>query len=134
MAVPQKPKVYRDVIDELVHMCRAGQGQMGARRAREGLWNRSATAERFADQHEFNLLLARMPVEDREILARMLVGEVVRGVFESLKALEQFGVSPFVDGYEGSPFHDFIGRLDGWEWPKEREAEMNDEGPGNDRP
>jgi hypothetical protein len=42
---------------------------------------------------------------------------VVTGVFETLKALEEFQIAPFVDGYEGSPYHDFIGRLDGWEWP-----------------
>ncbi len=122
MATLRKPQVYREVIDELVEMCRNGQGQIGARRARSGLWNQNATAERFPDQHEFNLLLSRLSGEDREVLARMLVEEVELGVFETLKALEQFGVSPFVEGYEGSPFHDFIGRLNGWEWPNEHES------------
>jgi hypothetical protein len=43
------------------------------------------------------------------------------GVFESLKALEEFEIEPFIDGYEGSPYHDFIGRVDPdqWEWPNE---------------
>jgi hypothetical protein len=42
----------------------------------------------------------------------MLADEVVTRVFESLKVLERYGVSPFEDGYEGSPFNDFVGRLD----------------------
>jgi hypothetical protein len=118
MTGPQKSKTYRDVIDELVRVCRDGQGQIGARRVRNGVWNQGATAECLPDQHEINLLLARMPAQDREVLARMLAEEVVGGVFETLKTLEQFEVVPFVDGYEGSPFNDFVGRLDGWEWPE----------------
>lgn len=30
-------------------------------------------------------------------------------------------VEPFVGGYEGSPFHDFVGRVDpevSWSWPE----------------
>ena len=118
MAGPQKPKKYRDVIDELVRMCHGGQGQIGARRARSGVWNQNATNEVLPEQQEINLLLARMSAADREILARILTAEVERGVFETLKALEEFEVSPFTDGYEGSPFHDFVGRLNGWEWPE----------------
>ena len=119
MLGPQKSQTYRDIIDELVRVCHEGQGQIGARRARAGVWNQSATVDFIPDQHEINRLLKRMAVEDREILAKMLANEVVLGVFESLKALEQFGVSPFEDGYEGSPFNDFVGRLDGWDWPGE---------------
>jgi len=48
----------------------------------------------------------------------MLKQEVELGVFETLKVLEQFQVEPFKDGYEGSPFHDFIGRLGNWQWPE----------------
>jgi hypothetical protein len=40
------------------------------------------------------------------------------GVFETLKALEEFQIAPFESGYEGSPFNDFIGRLDDWQWPE----------------
>src|SRR5262245_30954244 len=108
------PKTYRDVIDELVAMCNDGQGQIGPRRARNGVWNQNATADFLPDQHEINDLLSRMPAADREVLARMLAGEVVTGVFETLKVLEQFQVPPFEVGYEGSPFEDFIGRLHGW--------------------
>jgi len=40
------------------------------------------------------------------------------GTAEALKVLEQFEIEPFQDGYEGSPFNDFIGRLSDWEWPE----------------
>ncbi len=70
------------------------------------------------DQHEINLLLARLPEAEREILAGMLVHEVELGVFETLKVLEEFRIAPFEDGYEGSPFDDFTGRLGDWEWPE----------------
>ena len=113
-----KPQVYRNVIDQLVHVCRKGQGQIGAERMRAGVWHKYASAENLPDQHEINLLLARLPAADRAILARLLAEEVELGIFETLKALEQFDIAPFESGYEGSAFNDFIGRLDGWKWPK----------------
>jgi hypothetical protein len=70
------------------------------------------------DQHEVNLLPARMPDADRQILAGLMAKEVELGVFETLKALEQFETPPFETGYEGSSFNDFIGRLGDWEWPR----------------
>jgi hypothetical protein len=118
MTKTEKPQVYKNVIDHLVDVCRDGQGQIGARRVRGAIWNENATAEFLRDQHEINLLLARMPAGDRDILAQLLAKEVELGVFETLKALEQFEVKPFENGYEGGPHNDFVGRLDGWEWPK----------------
>jgi hypothetical protein len=117
MSKEQKPQIYRDLIDELVRVCKDGQGQIGARRTRKGVWNQNATKDFIPEQHEINLLLKRMSPADREILAGMLSHAVETGVFETLKVLEQFEVDPFKDGYEGSPFHDFIGRLADWEWP-----------------
>ena len=117
MTEPVKSQEYRAVIDLLVDVCHNGQGQIGARRARAGIWNVNATAEFAPDQHEINLLLSRMPAADREILARMLASAFEGGVFETLKALEEFEIAPFESGYEGSPYHDFVGRLDDWEWP-----------------
>lgn len=105
------------MIDSLVEMCQSGQGQIGARRAKDGIWNRNATSDFIPHQFEINQLLARMPAADREILARMLAHEVELGVFETLKVLEEYAVEPFQDGYEGSPFDDFIGRLSDWKWP-----------------
>jgi hypothetical protein len=112
-----KPQVYRDLIDHLVDVCHHGQGQISARRVRAGVWNRNATAEFLPDQHEVNLLLSRMPDADREILAQLLSKEVELGVFETLKALEEFQIAPFETGYEGSPFNDFIGGVNDWQWP-----------------
>lgn len=107
------------MIDELVGVCKDGQGQIGPRRVRAGVWNKNAKEDYISDQHAINLLLKRLSAEDREIIADMLAHEVVTGVFETLKVLEKFEVEPFKDGYEGSPYHDFIGRLNNWEWPKD---------------
>lgn len=72
------------------------------------------------EQHQINLLLKRLSAEDREIIASMLADSFAGGVFETLKTLEEFQVSPFEDGYEGSAYHDFVGRhITDWEWPEE---------------
>lgn len=139
MSEISKPQEYRHIIDALVEMCRDGQGQIGARRVREGLWNCNATPEAIADRHgngvlpseveaefrmglaedlEINRFLTRLTAEDREVLAGMLSRAVATGVFETLKVLEEFQIPPFEDGYESSPFNDFIGRLHDWEWPE----------------
>lgn len=118
MSQAVKPQRYRDVIDHLVDVCHNGQGQIGARRMRAALWNQNASSEYMPDQHQINLLLARLPATDRDILAQLLAREVELGVFETLKALEQFEIVPFESGYEGSAFNDFAGRLAGWEWPE----------------
>jgi len=75
MAIP-KSKMYREVIDELVDMCHNDQGQISARRTRDGVWNQNATADYLSDQHEMNILLSRMSAADREVLAKMLAWEV----------------------------------------------------------
>src|SRR5260370_40627056 len=111
MSAPSKPRIYRELIDELVRVCKDGQGQIGARRVRGGVWNQTATSKFIPEQHQINRLLKRMSAADREILAGMLAQEVVTGAFETLKLLERFKIEPFKDGYEGSPYNDFIGRL-----------------------
>ena len=113
-----KPREYREMIDTLVEMCHKGQGQIAARRVREGIWHREASPDVLSDYHKINLLLARLSVDDREIIASLLAQAVECGVFEALKVLEQYEVAPFETGYEGSPYNDFIGRLDDWEWPE----------------
>lgn len=118
MDEPRRPPIYREIIDELVRACQEGQGQIGARRARAGVWNVNATSDFIEDQHEINRLLARMPEEDREILARMLVHEYEGGVHTALVTLHEAEIEPFDEGYEGDPFHDFVGRLTGWHWPE----------------
>lgn len=114
-----KPTIYKEVIDQLVNVCKEGQGQIGARRVREGVWNENANENFIPDQHKINVLLQGMSADQRETLAAMLSQAVVTGVFETLKSLEQFEIEPFKEGYEGSPYNDFIGRLDDWTWPNE---------------
>jgi len=117
MSDQSKPQQYRDIIDRLVAECQSGQCKIAADRVRQGLWNRNASDRELSDQQEINFLLQRMPSEDREILARMLSEQAQLGIFETLKALEEYAVAPFESGYEGTPYHDFIGRLGGWQWP-----------------
>jgi hypothetical protein len=117
MSNESKPEMYRKFIDFLVDMCHNGQGQIGAKRVVKGVWNQNATSDYIPEQHEVNLLLERLSISERKVIANLLCDQVVTGVFETLKALETFQISPFESGYEGSPFNDFIGRLDDWEWP-----------------
>lgn len=110
-------QTYRRVIDRLVNDCREGQGQIGPRRVRTGVWNANATHDTLPDQNEINGLLSRLAAQDRDILARMLEAAFVSGVHQTLVSLHEAELRPFDDGYEGTPFHDFIGRLGGWSWP-----------------
>lgn len=116
-----KPQKYRDFIDHMVEVCGHGQGSIGPSRARSGIWNKNATPHFIEDQHKVNLLLAGLNDEQREIIAGMLTESFEGGVFETLKALEEFEIEPFLDGYEGSPYHDFVGRVHtDWTWPDEK--------------
>ena len=108
---------YRQLVEELVKQTREGQGQVAAGRARAGVWNPRADAQSAPDQHNYNILLSRLSAPDREILAEMLSKEFVRGVHTVLSTLNHAGVSPFEEGYQGTPAHDFMGRLGGWRWP-----------------
>jgi hypothetical protein len=114
-----KPQLYRDFIDRMVDECHNGQGAIGPTRTRNGVWNKNATAVFLEDQFRINQLLATLNDDQREVIAGMLVEAFEGGVFETLKALEEFEIEPFLDGYEGSPYHDFIGRVgaDQWQWP-----------------
>jgi YbgC/YbaW family acyl-CoA thioester hydrolase len=93
---------YRTLIDRLVRSCREGQGQITAGRARRGV-------------------LADMNEADREALAQMLYDAFCGGVHETLAVLHEERVPPFDDGYEGTPCHDFSGRLRGWPWPVDQD-------------
>ncbi len=106
-----RPRVYRDLVDRLVEECHNGQGAIGPLRARSGIWNQNATADYLEDQHKINQLLASLDGGKREVVAGMLAEAFQGGVFETLKTLESFQIEPFLDGYEGSPYHDFSGRV-----------------------
>jgi hypothetical protein len=110
---------YRELIDRLVDQCRNGQGTVGSGRVMAGIWNANATPSRFADQYEFNQLLKRLPSEDRPVLAKMLKHAFESGVHSTLVELHEVKLPPFEDGYEGTPFHDFVGRLADDPWPKD---------------
>jgi hypothetical protein len=84
MNEPHKPPIYRHVIEQLVRVCREGQGQMGARRVRNGIWIQNASANTLPKQHEINLLLKRLSPEDQAIIARLPADQVVTGGFETL--------------------------------------------------
>ena len=119
----KKPQIYRDVIDSLVENCHSGQGQIGPERMRRGVWNPNLSRHVDEHQNDLNKLLERLNTEDREILAKQLERTFQNGVFETLKTLEEFGIEPFTEGYEGSAFHDFTGRVDReepWEWPEDK--------------
>ena len=118
MADASKPLKYRLALDDMVAMCQSGQGQVGANRIRSGAWNPNASDSRLPDQHLINLVLERLSSDEREALAAAVSQEVQLGVFETLKILERHEVAPFESGYEGSPFEDFVGRLQGWQWPE----------------
>lgn len=106
---------YRTLIDRLVRSCREGQGQIPASRARRGVWNFNAITQpdEIPGQQRMNEVLAAISEADRQVLAQMLYDAFCSGVHETLVVLHEEGVPPFDDGYEGTPFHDFIGRLEG---------------------
>lgn len=107
------------MIDALADECASGQGMIGARRARAGVWNASATPDLLTDQHEVNVLLASLTDGQRSTLARVLNEQFTSGVFTALRVLHEAGIHPFEDGVEGTPFNDLVGRLAGWTWPEE---------------
>jgi hypothetical protein len=102
-----------------------------------GVWNQNATKSAIARrrkelarmkiaspkiermwqaQFEINTLLSR----ERKVVGRMLSDAFNAGAGIVLKELYDANINPFDKAYEGSPFHDFIGRLGGWPWPKAR--------------
>jgi hypothetical protein len=58
--------LYKRVVDGLVEECQSGQGQIGPRRARAGVWNHAATADMpMENQWHLNQLLAPLNDEQR---------------------------------------------------------------------
>ncbi len=70
------------------------------------------------DQAAMNDLLRRLSDADRDVFAEFLTQQFVSGVHETLVVLHEAKVEPFGGGYEGTPFLDFAGRLDGLPWPE----------------
>lgn len=116
----EKPEKYKDFIDCMVDVCHEGQGNISARRVVNGVWNNSAKKNFMEDQYIMNKILKKLSKKEQMVLAAFFSQEFESGVFETLKYLEEFEIEPFIGGYEGSPYHDFIGRVakeDMWEWP-----------------
>ena len=84
-----------------------------------GVWIQAANdrPDDMPEEHRINMLLAGMEQADREVLARMLASAFEDGVFITLRVLHDHSIAPFDDGYEGTPFNDFVGRLNDWPWP-----------------
>ena len=108
--------MYRQVIDAMVVSC-AGAGQVSAERVRVGVWNPNADPDTDANQVTMNALLSMLPPEHREALAVLFAEEYASGVYNALQVLRAAELQPFHEGYEGDPSDDFLGRLDGWDWP-----------------
>jgi len=114
-----KPKLYRDAIDEMVRSCHEGQGQISSRWVLSGDWLSHLDADTYPEEHATSQFVAGLSQGDRQILAKMLEQSFEGGMFNALVCLEKFEIAPFEDGYEGSAFNDFIGRLTcDWDWPE----------------
>lgn len=112
--------LYRQMIDAMVLACAQGQGQVSAERVRVGVWNANAAEVADVDpsQLAMNTLLAGLAAEQREVLAVRFAEEFASGMFNALEVLHAADLGPFHAGYEGNPSDDFLGRMDGWEWPE----------------
>jgi hypothetical protein len=125
-----KPKMYRDFIDAMADECNNGQGQVYSVNILSGIWNVNAEIKKLREknddlkeQYKMGLILKNLSDEERKILIKMFEGAFQAGVFETLAKLEEFEIEPFIEGYNGSPYDDFIGRVakdDPWDWPDEK--------------
>lgn len=102
----------------MVVECVQGQGQVSAHRVRVGVWNSDADQDSLPEQHALNNLLAKLDSTERELLAQLISDEFSSGVFNALNVLHVAAVAPFELGYDGTPTDDFLGRLEGWDWPQ----------------
>lgn len=109
-------RLYRELIDAFVHSCRAGAGQVSARRIRAGVWDASPSTTGGA----MNVLLQCQSPSERETLAELVADEFETGVFDVIAHLSWAQLEPLDRAYEGDAYHDFVGRLDGWTWPEDR--------------
>ena len=109
--------MYRQTIDAMVVACLQGQGQVSAERIRVGVWNPNADAETDPNQVTMNDVLRALEERHREALAALFAEEFASGMFNALTVLTAARIEPFHEGYEGDPSDDFLGRIDGSQWP-----------------
>ena len=65
-----------------------------------------------------DILIAHLDEREREVLAALFVEEYSSGIFNALHVLHAARLAPFDEGYDGEPSDDFLGRMDGWDWPE----------------
>ncbi len=109
--------MYRQTIDAMVVACLQGQGQVSAERIRVGVWNPNADEQTDPNQVTMNALLRSLEESHRQALAVLFAEEFASGIFNALTVLAAARIEPFTHGYEGDPSDDFLGRIDGSEWP-----------------
>jgi len=117
-------EAYQAIIDQLVK--EDSEGVAAALVEKEGIYCRSV------DSGPFNVLVQSLSKEDRKLLAGML-NEERRGAIHDVLALLTWWINcrdvalsfrgePMPVELSGMGLHgDYIGRLDGWEWPEEGE-------------
>ena len=98
---------YRAIIDDLVTECLSGQGQV-VRHHVQFPPHPDPAGDALADLDD----------STRAAVVKAVADAFVAGVHTALVALDARQVSPFDQAYEGTAFHDFMGRLDGWDWPE----------------
>ena len=101
------------------------QSSIGARRAKEGIWN----VNELPEQEKFNRLLKELTPKQRETLADMLQQEHDGGIFAVLAYLTseinigglrlvRNGIELAVEPYGTEMYYDWICRRGGDEWPE----------------
>ncbi|MBU2695401.1 hypothetical protein CCO04_09935 [Pimelobacter sp. 30-1] len=90
-----------------------GQGTVLPGRVRAGVWSPAAAAHPGQDPEDdaANAVLAGLDPARREVVAGLLEQVYAGAVHDVLRVLHEHEVPPFDDGDEGTPFHDFMGRL-----------------------
>jgi hypothetical protein len=108
-----RPAVYREVVDELVRRTRHGW-KLPPEPSFEDYF-----AAFMPDRQAVESFKARLSPADADLLYVMLANSYYGGFHDTLVVLYEHAVAPFDDGYEGDPFHDYVGRLTGdWSWPE----------------
>ena len=112
--------LYRQMIDAMAVTCVTGEGQVSAERVRVGVWNANAHEIEDVDptQQAMNDLIAGLTVDQRTTLAAIVADEFSSGIYHALQVLHAARLTPFEEGYDGTPGDDFLGRLEGWDWPE----------------
>ena len=95
--------------DEMVRVCREGQGRIGPQRARAGLWNQNATPDFIPEQHAINVL-AGTPFWD-EVLAMNRSGTVLAGASAGAMMLGEKTYAP--DDFDAAGFPQSVSVRDG---------------------